>query len=357
MNSLAVVASLERAAWPLDRLRTRFFAWALRWRALAPLLLQRDRRLAVTLTARAAFAFALAVYAPVLLFVLAPIALGVPHVASDLRYLVLRRKFERWWGVAIGVACASLLVSAVLERTRMLHTNGSAELAIVAAWTVLAIVAGFRRSRAPLRAVLASGVLLATVAVAHAFPAAFRLALIHGHNVLALLVWPAFFGLRKRWVSLQIFATCVAGGWLASGAAFRTTLAHAHFGLFAIHPLQVADWLAPGLRADYALGLTSAFVFLQAAHYASWLSAVPQSQIRGEGTLTFRMSLRSLLFDFGLPALALLVGCWALVVALAFINPVETSITYVSFATFHAYLELVLLAYFFVGRNPGATQS
>lgn len=357
MNSTAFAASLERTAWPLDRVRTLLFAWALRKRSLAALLLERDRRLGVTLAARGIIALALAVYAPVLSFVLGPVALGVPHVASDLRYLVVRRKFAGWWSISIAGGCATLLVLAVLEQLRVIRIQAATDLAFVACWAALAIVAGFQRSRDRVRAVGAACVLLAAAALAQRYPVAFRLTLLHGHNVLALLVWPAFFGLRKRWVSLQLALTLLIAAWLATGAAFRTTVAHVRWNLFAVHPLQIADWLAPGLRADYALGLTSAFVFLQAAHYATWLSAIPQSQIRGEATLTFRMSLRSLLADFGWAPLLLLLGCWAVVVAFACVNPLRTSVTYVAIATFHAYLELVLLTYFFVARASSASSA
>ena len=357
MNSAAFAASLERTTWPLDRVRAQVFAWALRQRGLSSLLLERDRRLGATLMARGVVAFALAVYAPVFAFVLGPIALGVPHVASDLRYLVVRREFTGWWKVCVTAACAALVVLAVLQQVRVASTGGTAELALVGGWAALGIVAGFQRSRDRLRAVCAACLLLGAVALAQRFPVGFRLSLVHGHNMLALLVWPAFFGLRKRWVSLQLALTLLAGAWLATGAAFRATLGHVQWNLFAVHPLQVADWLAPGLRADYALGLSSSFVFFQAAHYATWLSAIPQSQIRGEATLTFRMSLRSLFADFGgVPVVALL-GCWAAVVAFACVDPVRTSITYVAIATFHAYLELVLLTYFFVARGTSASRA
>lgn len=77
---------------------------------------------------RALAAFVLALYVPVLLFVLGPIALGVPHVAADLRYLLLRRRFAPWWALTIAGACLSLLASQVLEQVGEIRSSESARL-------------------------------------------------------------------------------------------------------------------------------------------------------------------------------------------------------------------------------------
>jgi hypothetical protein len=356
MSSSTVQVSLERALSPLDRLRATLFAWTLRYQPLRALSVKRERRLCATLMVRALLAFGLAVYAPVLLFIVGPLALGVPHVAADLRYLVVRQDLRSWWRFSLGAASGLLILLSVLAHLRVIQNTGVAEFAIVFGWGVLGIVAGFQKSGAWLRASGGCAALLVMAYSAYRFPVGFRLVLLHGHNLLALLVWPLVFGVRSRAVLVTLAFVVLAAGVLASGALFSTTLAHAEWGLFHVHPLQVADWLSPGLRADHALGLTSAFAFMQVAHYAVWLSVVPQSQIRGEATLTFRMSFRALLTDFGLPSVVAIFGCWSLVIAFAWADPVLTSLTYVSLAMFHAYLELVSLLYLFIVGTGGLAQ-
>jgi len=353
MSTGTIQPSLEGALSPLDRVRASLFAWALRYQPFRAWLVKRDRRLLVSLVARAGLAFGLAVYAPVLLFIVGPLALGVPHVASDLRYLVVRQDLRRWWRFSLGAASALLILVSAFQHLQVVQSEGLAESVIVFAWGLLAIVAGLQKNAAWLRALGAGVALVLAAGSAYLFPAAFRLTLLHGHNLLALLVWPWVFGVRGRSVLLTLVFAVFAAGFLASGVLYQTTLTHTAWGLFRLHPLQVADWLAPGLRADYALGLTSAFAFLQVAHYAVWLSVVPQTQVRGEATLTFRMSFRSLVTDFGLPSLLSILVCWLLVVALAWAAPVLTSRTYVSLAMFHAYLELVLLLYLFIAGTKG----
>ena len=123
---------------------------------------------------------------------------------------------------------------------------------------------------------------------------------------------------------------------------------------FNLHVLDVAAWIAPVKRVDRAVGLTSAFVFLQAVHYAVWLSVVPQGELPGQGTVGFRRTGNGVLADFG-PVGAALVALAFLVVLLgACENPVRSSASYMSLALFHGYLELVVVLYFWVsGQAPG----
>jgi hypothetical protein len=118
-----------------------------------------------------------------------------------------------------------------------------------------------------------------------------------------------------------------------------------------------ADGLAPFVRSPtLALGLVSAFAFLQSVHYAVWLHAVPQEATRGEGTLTFRMSLRQLRGEAGQHGAAcLLLLFLALPLLATWLGALRTKELYLSLSTFHGYLELgagaVLIA---SGRRPVA---
>ena len=87
------------------------------------------------------------------------------------------------------------------------------------------------------------------------------------------------------------------------------------------------------------------FVFLQSVHYATWLVWVPQEELPGQGTFTFRMSGRALVRDLG-PVL--LVGFAALWVGLALwggFRPLAALSAYVTLVSFHGYFELAMMVY------------
>jgi len=91
-------------------------------------------------------------------------------------------------------------------------------------------------------------------------------------------------------------------------------------------------------------------------HYAAWLVWIPQDNLPGEGTFTFRMTARSLVADFGVVALLILgVLAFALLGAATF-NPRHAVSTYMSLATFHGYFEIAVLAYF-AARGRDRTKS
>jgi hypothetical protein len=138
---------------------------------------------------------------------------------------------------------------------------------------------------------------------------------------------------------------------LASGVFARTTLFSGAPQLFGLHVLAASDGLAPGAATQYAVGLTSAYAFLQSVHYAVWLIYIPQDDTRAQGTTTFRMSAKNLLGDYGSAGL-LAIGLASLaVVAGAFLSPLGTQRLYLSLAFFHGYMELALVAFFFVRGN------
>ena len=101
---------------------------------------------------------------------------------------------------------------------------------------------------------------------------------------------------------------------------------------------------APQIPKEHG-GVGLSFLFLQAVHYSVWLSWIPQEDLPGEGTTTFKMSARSFARDLGRPA-AVGVVLLALVVAAAgVVTPHHARHVYLSLATFHGYLELSMLAF------------
>jgi hypothetical protein len=305
----------------------------------------------------ATIAFALSIFHPVLLFVLAPVVLGVVHVAADVRYLVLRRRLARSWRRVVVAFCAVFVLLAILSLFGWVPWSERTQFGLVGVWAMTGVAMGFSRSRAWWRAAAGSMLVVTVSTIALCWPHAFRIAYLHGHNLIALAVWPLFFRHPMKLLRLLGVLVVLVAGLLVTGVTHRVSLESPGSRQFGLHVLELSDWVAPALRADVAIGVTSAFVFLQAIHYSIWLSVVPQAAMPGQGTLSFRQSARSLCADFGHGGVKLLIGCIAAILLLATVSVTHASTTYMTLATFHGHLELVLLLYFWVAREALAEEA
>ncbi len=98
------------------------------------------------------------------------------------------------------------------------------------------------------------------------------------------------------------------------------------------------------------------FVFLQSVHYAVWTGWIPQECLPGEGTPTFRMTVRSLARDFGWQGLAL-IAVVTLGFAIAAGGHLRQSVAwYMTLARAHVWFELAVFVYL-VGRREAGTVS
>jgi hypothetical protein len=356
---MALATAFERAAEPFDSVRRAGWRVICRHRGAARLLGARDRRLTVLATVHALVALSLAVLCPTVLLVLGPVLLGVPHVAADVRYLVIRRALPRGFPAVVLAFSGALVLLRVLSEAHHLPFGvDRAEMAVAAAWTLVALCFAGARARSPRRALPTAAVLLVIAALALAHPRGARLAFAQLHNVVALVLWATLF--RRNLGALVPPLGVISAGalLLASGATFDVTLHHGLASAFGVHVLAAADWIAPYARADRAVGLTSAYVFLQSVHYAVWLVFVPQDDASGSGLTSFRASVRGLVRDFGVGGVSMIALVAASVVAFAFVGAARAERLYLSLAMFHGYLELALLSYFFAaGESRGAAPS
>jgi hypothetical protein len=332
---------------PLDRARTAVFVRAARVAVLRPLLLEKQRRVPALLLAHACVALLLAVTAPTLLLVLGPLLLGVPHVLSDLRYLVLRPALSRpLRGVLLG-GCGALFGVRLLE---LLGVRDLVRLELGAAGLLALAIVTLGAPRLASRRTLGALLLIAALGTAAVlWPGVARLAVTHGHNVVALAIWGIVFCRSRRRALLVVLLILGAAALLVGTPLAWWGYKHGLPQAFGLHAFAAADALAPGISsAPLALGVVASFAFLQSVHYAVWLHAVPQEATRGDATLSFRMTLRSLVADFGKPAL-LLVTLLVVAVPLAgLVAPLRTQVAYMSLSAFHAYLELAALALLWV---------
>lgn len=305
--------------------------------------------------------FGAAIYRPALLFFALPLLFGVPHVAADLRHLVVRRDLPVSWRRTIWLACGAWLALRGLAAFHPVHGLADVETLLAVTWALLAVQATGRRE--PVRKPLAVGIVLTVgLAMLHD-PQAVRLALLHGHNLISLLLAALLFRARSRAFLLAAALSLALAAVLATGVFHRVTLEAAaalHGRLFEARLFGMADQIAPGLRVEQAIGITSSFLFLQAVHYFVWLGVIPRqdragvtSAIRRPLLIGSRLAreLRSVRGNEGwwwFAAVAVASG--ATIVAGAF-QPQATRTLYLSLATFHVHLELVMLLYFWVARG------
>jgi hypothetical protein len=344
---------LDSLALPLDRVRTVVFATALRVPPLRSILLAKQRRIPALLGVHAGAALFLAVIAPTVLLVLGPLLLGVPHLLSDLRFLVLRPAFEpRARTLLLGGS--ALLVALRAAEALGLRGVSAAEPVLAGAWLIgaCAVTSPGRRGA---RWGLALAGAFGFTGCAWQWPWATRLVLAHGHNLVALALWVWGFSRHPGRAAMLALTFLVAAVTLVASPVAWLGFEQGVRESFGLHSLAAADSLAPGVRdVPLALGIVSSFAFLQSLHYAVWLHAIPQEETRGDATLSFRMSLRQLageLGGWGLALSALLVV--ALPIGAAVGSPRSAKDLYLSLSSFHAYLELAaVLTLFGSGARP-----
>ena len=287
---MTAVALAERALRPLDEVR-RFALRALAadWPPVRALAARRSVRVPALLVVHALGALALSVLAPSFLLAVGPLAFGVPHLAADVRHLLVRRAWSRWWLWASAAFALSLIALRALAEAGVGRVPLPFEHALAAAWVLLGAAGGAaargdrpdRTTGARAWAVLAGAGALAAFAVGA--PRTFRMALLHGHNLVAIGIWLVVFRRQWRLTWLPVAIVLAGAAALASGVAVAITVRHGVLQVFGLHLCAAADWLAPGLPDGPALAITTSFAFLQSIHYAIWLIAIPAADRPGDG--------------------------------------------------------------------------
>ncbi len=331
---------------PLDHARR--WLWGVSAKTAFGRACVRDRGLRLTTLALAhmAVAVALTLVAPVWLLLLGPIVLGVPHVASDVRYLLIKPPLP------LGRRGLVLLLGPLMAMTghRVLATLGGPylpelEVLLGAAAMIggVAIAPAARAKKALALAIIAS---LTALALAYAHGALVVVA--HAHNLIAFGLWLWLFasetsrrmlvGLALAYLGvLALFMSGVCDGLLVEHAIASDL---GHFGLG-----EMAMTLAPGLDLELALRLVATYAFAQAIHYVVWLRLIPQRLDERTAPPTLRRSVGRVRRDFGR------VGFWVLVAltcmvplgALAF-EAAEVRNLYLLAAIAHGWLELGIIA-------------
>jgi hypothetical protein len=355
METASQPATLEGVVRPLDKARRALLRASWRVPVLGGAMRSVESRVPLLAMASVAFSLVLACLAPGVLFVLGPALFGVLHVASDVRYLVLRRRLPASWSAAVALGSAALIGIRVVEWISP-NRFPFAFLEVSTGWAWVALGAWMgawathsSTSRSAWRdATLVTLPIAAVALMAGAHPLPARALLAYGHNLVAPMIWLVLFRDRKIRAVLPLLLVGASTCFLLAGVTVPLLRLD---GPWTTAFIAEARGTVSSLPRTTALGIGLSYVFLQAVHYSIWLVLIPQEQIRGNATLTFRMSLRSARRDFGALGLAIIAAAGLALLAASFVSVHRTRHFYLSVATFHAYLELACLAFLWT-RGP-----
>jgi hypothetical protein len=346
------MSTLELAVYPLDVVRRTTMRVLTRSSLVTRILGRRDSRVAALAAVQLTVLFALSVAAPVAMFFLGPVVFGVAHLAADARYLVVRQNVPR------GLLAISVVASLAIVVLRALHVPrvDACEIGIGTIWILAALAFGTRaREGLPWRPIALTVVCVLTFTVAITHQRTTNVVMLHTHNVIAIGAWLFLYRKSLTRRALPLIALTLFTAAILSGSVLPWTAKLRGFTAFGTHLESLSASLAPGLPLRAAASFTILFVFLQGFHYGVWTNWIPQEELRGEGTLTFRMAVRGLREDFGRVGLGLVV-LLALSLAMVAVLQIHKGLAlYTTLARFHGWLELAMLGFLLVrGRASSA---
>ncbi len=306
----------------------------------------RELRVAVMFTAVVVTASLGTLFAPLMLLALGPIIWGVPHVVSDIRYLVVRTGYgERrpLW---------------LLGGVPLLWVGAGGDLL----WGFLGAAAVALVARASLRRrVLVAAALLACGAAFVALGSLDDIVFGHLHNLFAVVLWWMWRPRQRRLHWIPIIVLVVVTGLLLSP-----------LGLYGVRELGAMQWhpqllgpsaqlwrLAPGLPPDLGLRLVLVFCLMQSVHYAMWLHMIPDDARARATTMSFRASYGDLRRDLGSAAIVIAALVTAGLAAWALLDIAAAGRGYFRMVRFHGHLEIIaaVLLILEAPRRSGPTRT
>ncbi len=331
------MSAVETLLAPADALRARLYRLLAPW--AGPLFADRARRVAWIGAIQVMLAFLLTLGAPLWMLALGPILLGVPHLVSDARYLVVRPGLHR--RTVLALLCGAPLLATGLGA-------GPA----VGLLAVLPAILGARGSWTRKGPMLAVWVGLSALALG--FGTLFQLAFAHLHNVVAVALW--WWAWRDRHARAWAVPLLAAAGTVAllSGAAepVLTALGSWTAPWTGTSFTQQVKTLAPDAPPVLAPRLVLAFAFLQSMHYGIWLRLIPEDDRPRAAPRPWRATWRALVEDFGVAPLLIFVALALGIAAWAVVDLTQARLGYLRLAVFHGYLELAVGALWIIeGRR------
>jgi hypothetical protein len=281
-------------------------------------------------------ALALTVTFPFWLLALGPIVWGIPHLVSDLRYLVFKPGWHRRKGFWFLVG-APLVVAGVGYENMTFGLGATAGAALLASGPLA------RKACVMLLVgALGYGVfLLGNVS---------QLIFAHLHNFIAVMLW-WFWRPRRGWLPALMPVLFVLGslalmlGWLIPLSPTTSVVWLAPASLPASSYLET---MSGGLANPWGMRLVLLFAFAQAVHYGVWLRLIPEDDRKQATPRPFVTTFRALEKDMG-GTILLVAGLLAAgLAAWAVFDLAAARTGYLRLALFHGYLELAACAILFI---------
>jgi hypothetical protein len=283
---------------------------------------------------------ALSLRAPFVLLTWGPLLLGVPHLVSDVRYMVARQGLMRrpLWCAAV-VPC---LVGCMVQPAR--------------GWGAAAIAMSVLLARGSVLRRLSAAVGCALVWYgARSLGPRSDVLFAHAHNLVALACWAAW-ARGSRLQLLPALAVSGVGCWLilsggADGLLLRAAVLSG--GRFLVDAGSVVATLSPVDHPLWALRWAVCFAFLQSVHYGVWLRSLPDEDRARQGLRSFQSSYRALAADLA-PWVLLVsaaLACALCITAIAAEAAVARN-AYLRLAFFHGPLELAVIVLLWIEARP-----
>lgn len=333
---------------PLDGVRRVFWRLTASTRIGQACIRDRSVRHAVLALTHMAMALTLTLVAPLWLLLLGPLVLGVPHVATDVRYLLVRPLFplgRRGLLLVLGpLALMTFLRLLPMFGVPYVSWLSSVEvlLGIAAIVGAIAIARTSKASRAAF-----GGVALAIGAVGAISGHTALLVVAHLHNVVAFGFWLYLYKGEAPWRRTLLVAGAYFGVYalLLSGACDGLIAAHADGNAGGIDLDYMTRSVATGVEPVLATRLVAVYAFAQAIHYAIWIRLVPQRMDPRPAPPTFARTVERMREDFGRTGfMVIVVLTLAVPLAAVALPAVDVRYAYLLFIVAHGWLELSVFA-------------
>mgnify|MGYP007022319189 CR=1 FL=1 len=317
---------------PMDVVRARALKWL--GKTARPFIIDRELRVAAAGSLVIVAALLGALVLPLWMLALGPLIWGIPHILSDVRYLVVRPGHHKRWPLVLAVG-APLAVAAL---------GGGVVAGLCAAMGVFLVARCSAGRRAA--GLVGIGALMAGALWAGSVS---EIIFAHAHNFIAVALWWAWRPRQGRWHWWPLGLFVVGSVLLALGVLdpFIGVQLQRDWGFGWMDGRYFATLLAPGSDAQWGLRLVLLFAFAQAVHYGIWLRMMPDEDRPQRTPRSFLATWKALEADFGRwPLRATVLGCAALAAWAAF-DLAGARLGYLRMANFHGHLELAAGALIF----------
>lgn len=301
-------------------------------RAAGRFIVEREHRVAMYGTLLISAAFAATCIVPLWMIALGPLVWGVPHILSDIRYLIARQGLHRRPLAWIAIGGGSL--GAVLGYGIRAGLAGAA----------LALLF----SKSPIKKRIGGLCILSALfgLASWAGPVS-DIWFAHLHNLVAVALWWAWRPRKAQyhWIVLSVFALC-------SGALFLGACEPllAYFGGYQANWTGISigymiNILSPFSQMNWAVRMVLFYAFAQSVHYIVWVRLIPEDDRKSHTPRSYHQSYRALKNDVGpLVMWAALIGIFVFAIWAFIKNAAVARNEYLNVAFFHGYLELAAAA-------------